>query len=138
MRSPHATLPHNGMIGLADQHGPTLNLRVQLGIYALAANGPQPKRQTDFGDFMGQPDFLDAPPESTSLTDYDRRHLKLYARLLDAQADGATWEEAFKVLFASAGPIPPERAKRIHDAHLKRAEWITSTGFTDLLSGPRH
>ena len=87
---------------------------------------------------MADPEFLDAPPDSPSLTDYDRRHLKLYARLLDAQAAGATWEEAFMVLFDDTQSIPPERAKRIHEAHLKRAEWMTTTGFNYLFPDPRH
>lgn len=87
---------------------------------------------------MSELEFLDEPPESVGLTDYDREHLKLYARLLDAQAAGASWEEAFRILFAGAGPTEPDRAKRIHAAHLKRAEWMTTTGFHHLLAGPRH
>ncbi|MFG1193439.1 DUF2285 domain-containing protein, partial [Xanthobacter flavus] len=35
--------------------------------------------------------FADAVPTAPELTDYDRGHIKLYARLLDATADGAGW-----------------------------------------------
>ena len=35
--------------------------------------------------------FLDEAPSGDSLTDYDRAHVKLYVRLLDAEADGADW-----------------------------------------------
>lgn len=87
---------------------------------------------------MNEPDFLDEPPESPELTDYDRRHLKLYARLLDANAAGASWEDAFRILFATAGDTEPNRAQRIHAAHLKRAEWMSTTGFNHLLPGARH
>ena len=38
---------------------------------------------------MTAPDFLDEPPRSATATDYDLKHLKLYVRLLDAEADGA-------------------------------------------------
>lgn len=87
---------------------------------------------------MIEPEFLDEPPESTGLTDYDRRHLRLYVRLLDAQADGATWQEAFRILFAGADTTDEVRAKRIHDAHLKRAEWMSTTGYNLLLPGARN
>ncbi len=87
---------------------------------------------------MAEPDFLDEPPDATSVTDYDRRHLKLYARLLDAKAAGATWEEAFRVLFAPTLSAEPARARRIYDAHLKRAEWMSASGHEDLKPATRH
>ena len=37
---------------------------------------------------MAPTDFLDAPPDSAELTDYDRSHLKVYMRVLDAAVDG--------------------------------------------------
>ena len=43
--------------------------------------------------------FLDEPPDSETLTTYDREHIKLYMRLLDAERDGADWREAVRVLF---------------------------------------
>jgi hypothetical protein len=43
--------------------------------------------------------FEDAPPASSELTAYDRAHIKLYMRLLDAAADGAEWTEAVHILF---------------------------------------
>ena len=49
---------------------------------------------------MTAPDFLDEPPQSATLTDYDIQHLKLYVRLLDADADGADWQEAVAILFS--------------------------------------
>lgn len=81
---------------------------------------------------MPEPEFLDEPPNDAAVTDYDRRHLKLYARLLDAQAAGADWEEAFRILFASESSLNHGRAKRMHDAHLKRAEWIRRIGYQGL------
>ena len=40
----------------------------------------------------------EAPPASEHLTDYDRRHLTTYARLLDAAADEADWREVATVV----------------------------------------
>lgn len=54
------------------------------------------------------PAFDELAPTSADITDYDRRHIKLYMRLLDATADGANWTEAVEVLFGidpSANPI---------------------------------
>lgn len=43
--------------------------------------------------------FDDAAPTGDQLTEYDRRHIKLYMRLLDAFSDGADWREVVKILF---------------------------------------
>jgi hypothetical protein len=87
---------------------------------------------------VAEPEFLDEPPNEAAVTDYDRRHLKLYARLLDAKVAGANWEEVFRILFAPGDEVAPERAKRIHDSHLERAEWMSRTGYHDLTSEARH
>lgn len=76
--------------------------------------------------------FLDEPPASTALTEYDRQHVKLYVRLLDAEADGADWREAVEVLFGICPKSEPDRAKQVHDAHLARAHWMTEHGYRQL------
>lgn len=82
---------------------------------------------------MSKPDLLDIPPGRDALTDYDRAHIKLYIRLLDAEAAGASWQHAATVLFGLDPVREPERARRIHDAHLARAHWMTHTGYRHLL-----
>lgn len=82
--------------------------------------------------------FLDQPPESAGLTDYDRAHAKLYMRLLDADADGADWREVVSVLFKVDPAVDPERARRVHDTHLERARWMTEHGYRQLLRGNHH
>ena len=77
--------------------------------------------------------FDDIAPSGQELTDYDRSHVKLYMRLLDAAADGAHWEEAVQVLFGLDPASEPERCQRIHDSHLARARWMTHTGYQHLL-----
>ncbi|NDW07663.1 DNA -binding domain-containing protein [Jiella pacifica] len=80
----------------------------------------------------------DAPPESDGLTDYDREHVKLYLRLLDAAADGAVWQEVAAVLFGLDAAQEPERAKRVYEAHLARARWMSATGYRFLAREEQH
>ena len=87
---------------------------------------------------MTQADFLDEPPESAVLTDYDRAHMKLYLRLLDAASDGADWREAVSVLFGLDPEREPERARHIHDSHLARAHWMTTHGYRLLVREGLH
>lgn len=83
-------------------------------------------------------DFLDEPPASAALTAYDREHMKLYMRLLDATTDGADWREAVSILFGLDPENDPERARRVHDTHLARARWMSETGYRLLvLEGQR-
>jgi hypothetical protein len=86
---------------------------------------------------MKKTSFLDEPPESSVLTDYDREHMKLYMRVLDATADGADWREAVVVIFGVDPAAEPERARRVHDSHLARAQWMTERGYRQLLGEGR-
>lgn len=77
--------------------------------------------------------YLDEPPSGETLTSYDRAHMKLYMRLLDAERDGADWREVVHVLFGIDLKRNPERCRSIHDAHLARAHWMTERGYRELL-----
>jgi len=77
------------------------------------------------------------PPDSASLTDYDRRHLKAYLRLLDAQAAGAGWEEAAAIILGLDVAADPDGARQIHARHLARARWMTEQGYRDLLDATK-
>lgn len=87
---------------------------------------------------MTQEAFLDQPPESQEITKYDREHMKLYIRLLDAAADGADWHEAVSILFGLDTDLEPERARRVYDTHLARARWMTEHGYRKLVRERRH
>ena len=82
--------------------------------------------------------FLDEPPSSQPLTPYDREHMKLYMRLLDAARDGADWREAVRILFNLDPERDPERSRRVHDAHLARARWMTERGYRELVRESQH
>jgi hypothetical protein len=77
--------------------------------------------------------FSDEPPNCAELTDYDREHARLYLRLIDAAADGADWREVVSALFELDPAREPERARRVYDSHLTRAQWMTSQGYPLLL-----
>lgn len=87
---------------------------------------------------MTQNAFLDDPPKSEEITRYDREHMKLYVRLLDAAADGADWHEAVWILFGLNADVEPERARRVYDTHLARARWMTEHGYRKLVREGRH
>jgi len=78
-------------------------------------------------------EFLDSPPDSPAITDYDRQHLKLYLRLLDAESEGADWRDVAPILFRIDVTTQPDRARLLCDSHLARARWITQNGYQDLL-----
>lgn len=77
--------------------------------------------------------FVDEPPSVETLTSYDREHMKLYMRLLDAERDGADWREAVRILFGLDPEVDPERCRLVHDAHLARAHWMTERGYRELV-----
>ena len=87
---------------------------------------------------MTKDDFLDQPPAGAALTAYDEAHLKLYLRLLDADAQKADWREVVKILFRLDAEAEPERALLVFTTHLERAKWMTSSGFCEFLQGRLH
>ncbi|MGQ3259472.1 DUF2285 domain-containing protein [Agrobacterium tumefaciens] len=89
----------------------------------------------EYGGSMGQETqtFLDEPPFSETITTYDRTHMKLYMRLVDANRDGADWREAVHILFGLDPDQDPRRCRSIHDAHLARARWMMERGYRELV-----
>ena len=77
--------------------------------------------------------IADAPPDDPVITEYDRNHLKLYMRLLDAETAGASLSKVAPRLLGIDPDAEPERARHVHDSHLRRAHWMTEHGYRDLL-----
>jgi len=77
--------------------------------------------------------FQDRPPVGDRLTAYDESHLAVYVRLLDADAEGADWREAVQIIFGFDPDRDPDRARIVHQSHLARARWMTTTGYRELL-----
>ena len=85
-------------------------------------------RRTDF-----RPMLADEAPSADTLTDYDEEHLITYRGLLDAEREGAEWDEA-ALLVLSIDPIrEPARARRMWESHLTRAKWLVERGYGRLL-----
>lgn len=77
----------------------------------------------------------DEPLNVERLTDYDRLHLITYLRLLDADQDGAAWQEVAQIVLKIDPEAEPTRARHAYDTHLARAKWMTRSGYRHLLAG---
>ena len=75
----------------------------------------------------------DLAPSDAVLTAYDHQHLITYLRLLDADAQGADWNEVSKIVLGIDSIQEPERARNAWKSHLARANWMTEHGYKDLL-----
>lgn len=64
--------------------------------------------------------FLDEPPFSETLTSYDREHMKLYMRLLDADRMAQTGARRFMSSLALTPTAIPSAAARfmMHISHV--------------------
>ncbi len=72
-------------------------------------------------------------PESDTITAYDRHCFKLYIMLLDADDSGEEWSDVYKRNFEKTAIQNHKRAFQHYQSHLKRAKWLTSTGYQQLL-----
>lgn len=77
--------------------------------------------------------ITDRAPSDPVITDYDREHLKLYLRLLDADAEAAAWEEISRLLLDIDPSRDRERARLRYETHLARARWMSDEGYLNLL-----
>ncbi|RUV54150.1 DUF2285 domain-containing protein [Mesorhizobium sp. M5C.F.Ca.IN.020.29.1.1] len=83
------------------------------------------------------PNVADEVPWSDNITPYDDRHKVTYMRLLDAEADGADWQEVARIVLHRDPVAEPQRTRRCWEEHLRRAKWMTITGYRKLLAGDR-
>jgi hypothetical protein len=81
------------------------------------------------------PPVADTAPTDRALTGYDEQHLVTYLRLLDAETDGADWQEVAKLVLHIDPASEPARARRAWESHLARARWMTEHGYRHLLRG---
>ena len=69
------------------------------------------------------------------LTRYDHEHMVTCLRLLDADAEGADWQEVARIVLHIDPIREPARARKSFDSHLSRAKWMTEHGYRQLLRG---
>jgi hypothetical protein len=79
------------------------------------------------------PAVADRAPSSDVLTAYDNEHLKIYMRLLDADAAGADWKEVARIVLGMDPENEPQRARTAWESHLERANWMTTNGFWEFI-----
>lgn len=75
---------------------------------------------------------VDVPANSPSVTAFDHRHLKTYLRILDGSGAGADWREIATVVLELDVASKPIRARRVYDAYLERARWMSAHGYLGL------
>ena len=81
------------------------------------------------------PLVADAAPDDRVLTAYDEQHLLTYLRLLDAECEGADWQEVARIVLQIDPAREPARARRAWESHLARAKWMIENGYRHLLRG---
>ncbi|MBR1187378.1 DUF2285 domain-containing protein [Bradyrhizobium sp. AUGA SZCCT0160] len=74
------------------------------------------------------PDVADVAPTDSVLTTYDEQHVLTYARLLQAENEGADWREVARIILHIDPVREPDRARNAYLSHLKRAKWVTEQG----------
>lgn len=74
------------------------------------------------------PDVADVAPTDSALTPYDGQHVITYARLLEAESEGADWREVARIVLHIDPEREPDRARNAYLSHLARAKWVTEQG----------
>ncbi|MEQ1524571.1 MAG: DUF2285 domain-containing protein [Aestuariivirga sp.] len=73
------------------------------------------------------------PPESGSITAYDRAHFATYLSLLYAAGEGENDLEMARNILMIDPEKEPHRARQALESHLKRARWLAESGYQSLL-----
>ena len=76
---------------------------------------------------------MPAPPSSDTLTAYDLAHFVTYLKLLDSDAMSVDWKLTAREVLALDADADIDSTRRVYEAHLARARWMTHTGYRRLL-----
>ncbi|MHC4049288.1 DUF2285 domain-containing protein [Bradyrhizobium sp. 25ACV] len=74
------------------------------------------------------PNVVDLAPSGPVLTSYDEEHVVTYIRLLQAEGQGADWQEVARIVLHIDADREPDRARTAYQSHLARAKWVTEQG----------
>ena len=83
------------------------------------------------------PDVADVAPNEPSLTSYDEQHVVTYIRLLQAEGQGADWQEVARIVLHIDPEREPDRARTAYQSHLARAKWVTEQGRLLRMAGSK-
>ena len=78
--------------------------------------------------------LLETVPWKDAITAYDRAHLTLYLKLLDAVRAGVLRDQISSDVMRLGASIDPEVARRVVDSHIDRAVWMSRHGYRHLLA----
>ncbi len=81
------------------------------------------------------PPVADIAPTAATLTSYDEQHVVTYLRLLDADAEGAPWQDVARLVLRLDPARDAGRARLAWATHLARAKWMSKNGYRHLLRG---
>lgn len=73
-------------------------------------------------------------PWDDHVTAYDEAHFVTYVRILDASAAGVNLQQIASMILGIDPFTEPEKAIKAASSHLRRAQWMTTHGYRDLLS----
>ncbi len=79
------------------------------------------------------PDVEDEAPSGPDITAYDEQHYVTYLRLLDANRDGADWQEVARIVLHRDPVTEEARSRRCWESHLARAQWLSGPGYRRIL-----
>jgi hypothetical protein len=71
-------------------------------------------------------------PSDEELTYYDRQHFLTYARLLDADKEGADWRLSADKILQRDVEDDPHGAELCYRSHLARARWVIGAGLDKI------
>lgn len=74
------------------------------------------------------PNVVDLAPSGPVLTSYDEEHVVTYIRLLQAEGQGADWQEVARIVLHIDPDRELDRARTAYQSHLARAKWVTQQG----------
>jgi hypothetical protein len=83
------------------------------------------------------PNVADQAPSGPVLTSYDEEHVVTYIRLLQAEGEGADWQEVARIVLHIDPDREPDRARNAYQSHLARAKWVTEQGRLLRGAGPK-
>jgi hypothetical protein len=80
------------------------------------------------------PQIADEAPSADAFTDYDKVHFAVYLSLLHATGEGMSEEEMSRTILGIDPSREPERAQKSLQSHLRRARWMSESGYRHLLT----
>lgn len=82
---------------------------------------------------MSTVSFWPLCPRADNVTEHDRRHVKTYIRLMEADTAGASEDEMAREIVPGDRPTKARIARIAVRSHLRRAYWLLEHGFFPLV-----